>query len=193
MTVINNPLRPTEYRFTGVFLPVGRDHVLADRRGHACAVVGYDLDLDRDAPLTFLARFADGFESHVFPEEVDDHAPYRKDNPPVPPAPQDGEVPGAERFRQVRELGDRIVSARFARHQAMLFGDRFDGTPNSDHYRGEEAALRGYAEAFGFEVPSEAEAQERAIARLEDEHPESDTIADFVRALRAGEGWEGRG
>ncbi len=126
MTVETNPLRPTEYRFTGVFRPVGRDHILADRRDHACAVVGYDLNLDRDVPLTFLVRFADDFESHVFPEEVDDHAPYRKHDPTVPPAPRDGDVPGAERFRQARELREGIVHARFAWHEATLF----DGTPN---------------------------------------------------------------
>lgn len=193
MTVETNPLRPTEYRFTGVFRPVGRYHILADRRDHACAVVGYDLDLDRDAPLTFLVRFADGFETHVLPEEVDDHAPYRKHDPTVPPAPEHDDVPGAERYRQVRQLRERIVSARVARHEALLFGDRFDGAPNSDHYRGEEAALRAYADAFGFEVPPEEEVLEAALARLEEENPESDIVASFARAARAGEDWEGKG
>ena len=193
MTVITNPLRPTEYRFTGVFLPVGRGHVHSDRRGHACAVVGYDLDLDRDAPLTFLVRFADGLETHVFPEEVDDHAPYRAENPTVPEAPHDGEIPGAERYRQARQLRERIIAARVASHREVLFGDKFDGTPNSDHRAGEEAALRSYADAFGFKVPSEAEALEISLARLEDENPESDIIAEFARAMRAGESWEGRG
>lgn len=193
MTVTNNPLRSTEFRFTGVFLPDGARHPLADRRGHACAVVGYDLDLERDAPLTFLVRFADGFEAHVFPEQVDDNAPYRGQNPTVPPAPRDGEIPGAERYKQVRRLRERIIAARVARHAALLFGDKFDGTPNSDHRAGEEAALRSYAETFGFEVPSEEEVLEISLARLEDADPESYIIAEFARALRAGEDWEGRG
>lgn len=193
MTVVNNPLRPTVYRFTGVFMPVGRDHLLFERRGHACAVVGYDLDLERDAPLTFLVRFAEGLETHVFPEEVDDHAPYRAENPTAPPAPEGRDIPGAERFRQVRRLRQRIIAARVARHEALLFGDRFDGTPNSDYRAGEEAALRSYAEAFDFEVPSEAEVLEVSLACLEEENPESDIIAEFVRATRDGRDWEARG
>ena len=166
---------------------------VTDRRGHACAFVGYDLDLDRDAPLTFLVRFADGFETHVFPEEVDDHAPYRAENPTVPEAPLDGEVPGAERFKQARQLRERIVAARVARHEALLFGDRFDGTPNSDHRAGEEAAFRSYAGVFGFEVPTHEETQTSALQRLERLYPESRDVAAFVSALRAGESWEGRG
>ncbi|QIN81081.1 hypothetical protein GBA65_21835 (plasmid) [Rubrobacter marinus] len=190
MPVENNPLRPTEYHFTGVFRPVGKDHVLADRRGHACAVVGYDLDLDRDVPLTFLVRFADDFESHVFPEEVDDHAPYRKHDPTVPPAPRDGDVPGAERFRQARELREGIVHARFAWHEATLS----DGTPSPERHAGAEEALCAYAEAFGLEIPGEEDTQERALQRLARAYPEnSDVAAYVVAAARAASGREGQG
>lgn len=194
MPATEDPPSDTEYRFTGLFRPVGPDHVLAARAGHACAVVGYDLDLERGVALTFSIRLADGLETHVFPEEVDDHAPYRKDDPTVPPAPKyDADVPGAERFRQVRQLRQSIIAARLAHHEALLFGDRFDGTPNSDYHAGEEAALRAYAEAFGFAVPSEEEVLEISLARLEEENPESDIVAEFARAIRAGEDWEGRG
>ena len=193
----NNPTRPTEYRFTDVFLPVGRDHVpdtpggcVTDRRGHACAVVGYDLDQERDAPLTFLVRFADGFECHVLPEEVDDHAPYRGDDPTVPPASEHGGVPGGERFRQVRHLRDRIIEARTAHHDALLFGDRFSGDPNFDHHDGAEAALRSYAAAFNLEVPGQDETQREALRRLERAHPDSRAVSAFVSTVRANEGLE---
>lgn len=181
MPVENNPLRSTEYRFTGVLTPPGRDHALAGRRGHACAVVGYDLDLDRDAPLTFLVRFADDFETHVLPEEVDDHAPYRKHDPTVPLAPEHGDVPGAERYRQARELREGIVCARFAWHEATLF----DGNSNPEHHAGAEDALRAYAETFGLEVPGEDETQERAFQMLERAYPDTRDAAAYISAARA--------
>ena len=180
MPVENNPLRTTEYRFTGVLTPPGRDHLLADRRGHACAVVGYDLDLDRDAPLTFLVRFADGFETHVLPEEVDDHAPYRNHDPTVPPAPEHDDVPGAERYRQARKLREGIFHASFAWHEATLF----DGTPNPEYHAGAEDALRAYAEVFGLEVPGEDETEEQVLQRIESAYPENSDVAAYIAAAR---------
>ena len=185
------PVQYTEYRFTGIFRPAGPDHPLADRRGHPCEVVGYDLNLDRDVPLTFLISFSDGLETHVLPEEVDDGRGKPGSRP------HDTNVPahlrGGYYQRSHEYLSKEVVATRLTQYEALVFGDRFDGTPNSDHHRGEEAALRAYADLFGLQVPDPGQTQEAALTRLGAKYPASPDVADFQKALSAGQDWEGRG
>lgn len=181
----------TEYRFTGAFNPAGLDHPLADRRGQSCGVIGYDLNLDRDVPLTFLIRLSGGLETHVLPEEIDDGRGKPGSRP------HDANVPvhlrGGYYQRSYKYLRDEVVEIRHLRYRALIFGDRFDGTPNSDHYKGEEAALRIFATTFGIMVPDEATTKEAALSRLKERYPDNASVDDFVRTLESGEEWEGRG
>lgn len=190
--VDDSPSPDTEHRFTGLYRPVGMDNPQAERCGVHCDVVGYDLDLERDVLLTFLVRFDDGFETRVFPEEIDDDPTFS----PAPPrtlareSSVDVEILKTE---QARYLRAEILAARVERYRSLLWGDRFDGTPNSDHRKGEEDALRAFAGAAGFWVPDGRETEAAALTALEEAHPESEDAARFAEALRAGLEWEGRG
>lgn len=180
------PSDNTEYRFTGLLRPVGPDHALQDRHGAPCDVVGYDLDLDRDAPLAFRIRFADGLETYVLPEEVDE--------PLDPACPLDprlaADAPPGGRDEQAGYLREKILTARVEHYRSLLWGDRFDGSPNFDTRDGEERALCAFAREFGFEVPDPETTREEALSRMEQLHPESEDVREFVEALRAGLEWD---
>lgn len=181
----------TEYRFTGTFNPGGLDHPLLDRRGESCEVVGYDLNLDRHVPLTFLIRFMDGLETHALPGHVDGD----RGKPGF--WPHDTSLPthlrGGYYERSYKYLRAAVIESRILQYRQLIFGDRFDGTPNSDHYKGREAALRIFAEALGMKVPDEAATQRAALTHLRGAYSSVPTVQDFIQTLQAGEEWEGKG
>lgn len=182
----------TEHRFTGLYRPVGIDNPRAERCGAHCDVVGYDLDLERGVPLTFLVRFDDGFETHVFPEEIDDVSTFPI-APPRTPARESSADVELLKTEQARYLREEILASRVERYRSLLWDDRFDGTPNSNHREGEEGALRAFADESGFWVPDGRETEAAALAALEEAHPDSEDVARFAETLRAGLEWEGRG
>ncbi|MGF1473157.1 MAG: hypothetical protein ACFB50_15645 [Rubrobacteraceae bacterium] len=181
----------TEYRFTGTFSPTGLSHPLLGRHGESCEVIGYDLNLDRRVPLTFLIRLTDGLETHVLPTHVDD-------DPGKPGSwSHDTDLPahlrGGYYQRSYMYLRAIVIESRILQYRELIFGDRFDGTPSSDHYKGREDAFRTFAKAFGLKMPDEAATQRAALSHLKGEYPSLPAVEDFIQTVESGEQWEGRG
>lgn len=134
--------------------------------------------------------FADALETYVFPEEVDEPDPACPPGPRlVADVPPVAESTG-DRDKQAGYLREKILAARVAHYRSLLWGDRFDGSPNFDTRDGEERALRAFAKEFGFEVPDPEKTREAALSRMEQLHPNSEDVREFVQTLRAGLEWD---
>lgn len=83
-------------------------------------------------------------------------------------------------------LGDEIVAARANRYMNEVWGDRFDGTPNFDDYRGAEDALRKTAQEFNLLVPTHDETEKMAIYMLRREEASDVALMEHLDCIVEG-------
>ena len=90
-----------------------------------------------------------------------------------------------------------IIVARAHYYEQLFSGDRFDGYPNFDHYRGEEVALRDLASRMNLEVLDWDKARISGVLTLEHwiaerGEQQSEEMVEFFEMVREGreDEWE---
>jgi hypothetical protein len=90
-------------------------------------------------------------------------------------------------------IGLELLRAEKLYHNSVLYGDRFDGTPNFDDARGARDALYRLAEALKVRTVPADRLQEVALQHIEREHAgtvREDDVAEYTACVMSGHEWE---